>query len=123
MSATAPLPQLTLKAILLGLVLSMVLAGANACLGLSAGMAVSASMPAAVISMAILKLFRDSNILENNIVQTAAAAGESLVAGVIFTLPALIILGYWNVFSYPWVSVIAGLGGLVVYLYRVATQD
>ena len=72
MSAAAPLPQLTLKAILLGLVLSMLLAGANAYLGLFAGLTVSASIPAAVISMAIVKLFRDSNILENNIVQTAA---------------------------------------------------
>ncbi|MDE0363742.1 MAG: oligopeptide transporter, OPT family, partial [Rhodospirillaceae bacterium] len=119
MSVTAPLPQLTLKAILLGLVLSMVLAGANAYLGLFAGMTVSASIPAAVISMALLKLFRESNILENNIVQTAASAGESLAAGVIFTLPALIILGYWNVFSYPWVSVIAGLGGLLGVLFTI----
>ena len=70
--SAVPLPQLTVKAILLGLVLSMVLAGANAYLGLFAGLTVSASIPAAVISMAILKLFRDSNILENNIVQTAA---------------------------------------------------
>ena len=119
MSAVAPLPQLTLKAILLGVVLSMVLAGANAYLGLFAGMTVSASIPAAVISMAILKLFKESNILENNIVQTAASAGESLAAGVIFTLPALIILGYWNVFSYPWVTAIAGLGGLLGVLFTI----
>jgi putative OPT family oligopeptide transporter len=114
-----PLPQLTVKAIVLGLALSMVLAGANAYLGLFAGMTVSASIPAAVISMAVLKLFRDSNILENNIVQTAASAGESLAAGVIFTLPALIILGYWNVFQYAWVSVIAGLGGLLGVLFTI----
>ena len=57
--------------------------------------------------MAILKLFKESNILENNIVQTAASAGESLAAGVIFTLPALIILGYWDVFEYAWVSIVA----------------
>jgi len=119
MSAAPPLPQLTLKAIILGLVLSMVLAGANAYLGLFAGLTVSASIPAAVISMAILKLFKESNILENNIVQTAASAGESLAAGVIFTLPALIILGYWNVFEYAWVSVIAGLGGLLGVLFTV----
>jgi putative OPT family oligopeptide transporter len=119
MAAVTPLPQLTLKAILLGLVLSMVLAGANAYLGLFAGMTVSASIPAAVISMAILKLFKDSNILENNIVQTAASAGESLAAGVIFTLPALIILGYWNVFEYGWVSLIAGLGGLLGVLFTI----
>jgi putative OPT family oligopeptide transporter len=119
MAAVTPLPQLTLKAIVLGLVLSMVLAGANAYLGLFAGMTVSASIPAAVISMAILKLFKESNILENNIVQTAASAGESLAAGVIFTLPALIILGYWDVFEYAWVSIIAGLGGLLGVLFTI----
>ena len=119
MAAVTPLPQLTLKAILLGLVLSMVLAGANAYLGLFAGLTVSASIPAAVISMAILKLFKNSNILENNIVQTAASAGESLAAGVIFTLPALIILGYWDVFEYMWVSMIAGLGGLLGVLFTI----
>ena len=76
MSAAVPLPQLTLKAILLGLVLSMLLAGANAYLGLFAGLTVSASIPAAVISMAILKLFRDSNILENNIVKPLPRRGS-----------------------------------------------
>jgi putative OPT family oligopeptide transporter len=112
-------PQLTTKAIFLGIALSMILAGANAYLGLFAGMTVSASIPAAVISMAILRLFRDSNILENNIVQTAASAGESLAAGVIFTIPALVILGYWDVFDYWWVSVIAGLGGLLGVLFTI----
>ena len=113
MSRAEPLPQLTPKAILLGIVLSAILAGANAYLGLFAGLTVSASIPAAVISMAVLKFFRNSNILENNIVQTAASAGESIAAGVIFTMPALIILGYWQVFDYVWVSLIAGLGGLL----------
>ena len=74
MNQAKELPQLTVKAIALGIVLSMILAGANAYLGLFAGMTVSASIPAAVISMGILRLFRDSNILENNIVQTAASA-------------------------------------------------
>ena len=87
------LPQLTIKAIVLGILLSMILAGANAYLGLFAGMTVSASIPAAVISMGILRMFRESNILENNLVQTAASAGESLAAGVIFTIPGLVILG------------------------------
>ena len=119
MAAAQPLPQLTVKAIVLGLVLSMVLAGANAYLGLFAGMTVSASIPAAVISMAVLKLFKNSNILENNIVQTAASAGESIAAGVIFTIPALIILGYWNVFDYMWVTVIAGLGGLLGVMFTI----
>src|SRR5690606_17460606 len=113
------LPQLTLKAVALGIVLSAVLAGANAYLGLFAGLTVSASIPAAVISMAILRLFRESNILENNIVQTAASAGESLAAGVIFTLPALILLNYWNAFDYLWVTAIAGLGGLLGVLFTI----
>ena len=112
-------PQLTVKAIILGIVLSVVLAGANAYLGLFAGLTVSASIPAAVISMAILSLFKRSNILENNIVQTAASAGESLAAGVIFTLPALILLGYWEVFDNLWVMAIAGLGGLLGVLFTI----
>lgn len=112
-------PQLTLRAILLGIVLSMVLAGANAYLGLFAGMTVSASIPAAVISMALLRMFRNANILENNIVQTAASAGESVAAGVIFTLPALILLGHWDAFDYWWVLTIAGLGGLLGVLFTI----
>ena len=116
---TRELPQLTLKAVLLGIILSVVLAAANAYLGLFAGMTVSASIPAAVISMGLLRLFRESNILENNIVQTAASAGESLAAGVIFTMPALIILDYWDVFDYWWVSAIAGVGGLLGVLFTV----
>lgn len=119
MSSSTVLPQLTVKAVLLGLILSVVLAGANAYLGLFAGLTVSASIPAAVISMAILRLFKNSNILENNIVQTAASAGESLAAGVIFTIPALILLGYWDVFEYWWVSAIAGIGGLLGVLFTI----
>jgi len=114
-----PLPQLTVKAITLGVLLSAILAGANAYLGLFAGLTVSASIPAAVISMAVLRLFRQSNILENNIVQTAASAGESIAAGVIFTFPALILLNYWDVFDYAWVTVIAGLGGLLGVLFTI----
>ena len=113
------LPQLTVKATVLGLLLSALLAGANAYLGLFAGLTVSASIPAAVISMAVLKFFKTSNVLENNIVQTAASAGESLAAGVIFTMPGLIILGYWHVFHYWWVTVIAGLGGLLGVLFTI----
>jgi putative OPT family oligopeptide transporter len=119
MNTVSVRPQLTVKALLLGAILAMVLAAANAYLGLFAGLTVSASIPAAVISMGILKLFRDSNILENNIVQTAASAGESVAAGAIFTLPALILLGYWDVFDYWWVSAIAGLGGLLGVLFTI----
>ena len=113
------MPQLTVKAIVTGVVLSIILSGANAYIGLFAGLTVSASIPAAVMSMAVLSLFRRSNILEHNIVQTAASAGESLAAGVIFTLPALLMLNYWNVFDYWWVSVIALVGGLLGVLYTI----
>jgi len=113
------LAEITLKAVLLGVLLSAVLAGANAYLGLLAGMTVSASIPAAVISMGVLRLFRRSNILENNIVQTAASAGESLAAGAIFTLPALLILRTWSDFDYWQTTMIAGLGGLLGVLFTV----
>ena len=98
----------------------MILASANAYLGLFAGMTVSASIPAAVLSMAILKQLRNSNILENNIVQTAASAGESLAAGVIFTLPALVLMGYWkNGFNYLEVAKISAIGGIIGVLFTV----
>ena len=119
MNSPVELPQLTTKAIILGILLSMVLAGANAYLGLFAGMTVSASIPAAVISMGVLRLFKNSNILENNIVQTSASAGESVAAGVIFTMPALILLNADEFFSYWWVSAIAGFGGLLGVLYTI----
>jgi uncharacterized oligopeptide transporter (OPT) family protein len=113
------LPEITLKAFLLGIILSVILAGANAYLGLFAGMTVSASIPAAVISMGVLRIFGKTNILENNIVQTAASAGESLAAGVIFTLPALVMMGYWDSFPFLWVTLIAGLGGLIGVLFTI----
>jgi len=85
------LPELTLKVVVLGVLLAVVMAAANAYLGLYVGMTVSASIPAAVISMAIMRYLK-GNILENNMVKTMAAAGEALAAGVIFTIPALLIL-------------------------------
>ena len=118
-AASETLPEITLRAVMLGMILSVVLAGANAYLGLFAGITVSASIPAAVISMAILRLFRDANILENNIVQTSASAGESLAAGVIFTMPALIILGTWTEFGYLETTLIAGLGGVIGVLFTI----
>ena len=111
--------ELTLKAIVLGVILAAVLAAANAYLGLRVGMTVSASIPAAVISMSILRMFRRRGILENNIVQTAGSAGESLAAGVVFTLPALVILGFWQKFDYMWVTLIAGFGGLLGVLFTI----
>ena len=119
------LPEITAKAVVLGIVLSVILAGANAYLGLFASMTVSASIPAAVVSMGILRglrylrLTKQVNILENNIVQTAASAGESLAAGVIFTIPALVLMGTWESFDYVKVTLISGLGGLVGVLFTI----
>tara|TARA_B100002052_G_scaffold299184_1_gene336111 strand:- start:1141 stop:2973 length:1833 start_codon:yes stop_codon:yes gene_type:complete len=111
--------EITPKAIILGILLSMILGAANAYLGLFAGMTVSASIPAAIISMSILRIFKNSNILENNIVQTAASAGESLAAGVIFTVPALVLMGYWTNFDYFEIFKIACLGGIIGVLFTI----
>src|SRR2546428_1394668 len=96
--AEVTLPEITVKAVILSVVLAAVLAGANAYLGLFARMTVSASIPAAVISIAGLRLFRESNILENNIVHTDASSGEALAAGVIFSIPALQLIVYCESF-------------------------
>src|SRR3972149_2974200 len=86
------IPELTLRAVILGSIISVVFGLANAYLGLKVGMTVSASIPAAVISMAVLRgVLKKGTVLENNIVQTIGSAGESLAAGVIFTIPAFFI--------------------------------
>jgi putative OPT family oligopeptide transporter len=112
-------PQLTFRAVLLAVVLAVVLSAANAYLGLFAGLTIATAIPAAVVSMGVLRLLGGGTILENNIVQTGASAGSSIAAGVIFTIPALIILGYWQDFRYSWVLAIAGLGGLLGVLFSV----
>src|SRR4029079_5281202 len=116
-SNVAPAPQLTFRAIALSVVLAMVLAAANTYLGLFAGMTIASAIPAAVISMAVLRVLGGGGILENNIVQTGASAGSSIASGVIFTIPALVILGHWTEFEYLWVLAIAGLGGLLGVLF------
>lgn len=117
---TASIPELTIRAILLGLVLSVVMGAANVYLGLKAGMTVSASIPAAVIAMLILRgLFRGGSILEANQVQTAASAGESLAAGIIFTMPALILIGEWQRFDYITTTLVAFTGGLLGILFMI----
>jgi len=118
-SANASAPQLTFRAVLLSIVLAVILAAANTYLGLFAGMTIASAIPAAVVSMAVLRLFGGGHILENNIVQTGASAGSSIASGVIFTIPALVILGYWQDFKYSWVLAIAGLGGLLGVLFSV----
>ena len=117
--ASKLLPELTVPVVVLGVVLAAILAAANAYLGMVAGMTVSASVPAAVISMAVLKLLRTGNILQNNNVQTAAASGASIASGVIFTLPALILIGHWSDLNFFETALIAGFGGTLGVLFTI----
>jgi putative OPT family oligopeptide transporter len=114
-----PAPQLTARAIVLAIVLATILAAANSYLGLFAGMTIASAIPSAVVSMAVLRALGGGGILENNIVQTGGSAGQSLASGVIFTIPALVILGYWKDFHFWWVLAISGLGGLLGVLFSV----
>jgi len=112
------IPELTLKAVLVGAILAIVLGAANAYLGLYAGMTVSAVIPGAVMAFAFLRPFKGT-ILEVNIGMMGAAAGEALAAGVIFTIPALVILGTWTEIHYVETTIIALLGGILGVLWMV----
>jgi putative OPT family oligopeptide transporter len=123
--------EFTVRAVLLGLVLSVILGAANAYLGLRAGVTIAATYPAAVISMAILRLGRGT-ILEENLARTAGSIGESVAAGAIFTLPAFMISRAWPAFDTPdayWKStVLMVVGGVLGVLFvslmrRVMVED
>jgi putative OPT family oligopeptide transporter len=110
--------ELTLRGIILGALITVVFTAANVYLGLKIGITFATSIPAAVISMAILKAFRDATIQENNIVQTIASAAGTLSA-IIFVLPGLIMVGWWTGFPY-WLSVaVIGIGGILGVMYSV----
>src|SRR5262250_3734235 len=94
----AKMREFSLRAVLLGLAMTVVLGAANAYLGLRAGQTIAATYPAAVIGMAVLRVFKGS-ILEENIARTAGSIGESVAAGAIFTLPAFLIAGAWPSFD------------------------
>lgn len=112
--ASKTIPELTFQAIALGLVLSLIMCAANIYVGLYAGMTVSAAIPASVISMGVLRgLLKRGTILENNIVHTIASSGESLAAGIIFTVPAMLLLGLWSDFNYLETTLIAMAGGVM----------
>ena len=134
-SATKILPEITTQGIILAIVLGMLLTAANVYLGLYVGMTVSASIPAAVISMAVLRslvkanISKGTNILENNWVQTAVSSGESLAAGVIFTLPALLVMNQtsngevgWAEFPYLKTVIIALVGGTIGVLFSISLR-
>jgi len=110
--------ELTLRGIILGAVLTVILTAANVYAGLKIGLTVATSIPAAVISMAVLKAFRDATIQENNIVQTIASAAGTLSA-IVFVLPGLVMIGWWTGFPY-WLSVaVIGIGGILGVMYSV----
>ena len=123
-SAEKNIAELTVRAIILGLVLGALMTAANTYLGLYMGMTVSASIPAAVMSMLVLRLlkFKDVTILENNAVQTMTSAGESLAAGIIFTMPALLVMGFADEMNFVTVFCVAILGGVLGTIFTIALR-
>ena len=122
--------ELNIKVIIIGILLSIIMGAANVYLGLKAGMTVSASIPASVVGMLILKYINklskkenENSILEANQIQTAASAGESLAAGIIFTMPALIIIGVWQEFDMILTTFIAFTGGLLGILFMIPMRQ
>jgi len=121
MNAVSGMPkrrELTIRGVIIGIVITIVFTAANVYFGLKAGLTFSTSIPAAVISMAILKAMRDATIQENNIVQTVASAAGTL-SSIIFVLPGLIIVGYWSGFPF-WISAgICATGGILGVMYTI----
>jgi putative OPT family oligopeptide transporter len=130
-SSETNMAEFTVKALVIGLVLAVVLGAANAYLGLKAGMTIAATYPAAVIGMALIKIFKGT-ILEENFARTVGSIGESIAAGAIFTIPAFYIAGIWVPFYTPWnyfiSAAIMAAGGVlgimfVALLRRVMVED
>lgn len=118
-SAETSLPELTARGLLLGVVLSIVLGAANMYVGLKAALTVSATIPSAVISMSVLRFFKRSNVLENTVAMTTGSAGEALGAGLIFTIPALLILGVWQEVDLLPAIVVGLCGGLLGVMFTI----
>jgi putative OPT family oligopeptide transporter len=111
-------PELTIRGLIIGIFITLVFTAANVYFGLKAGLTFSTSIPAAVISMAILRGFRDATVQENNIVQTVASAAGTL-SSIIFVLPGLIMIGWWTEFPF-WISfLICALGGILGVMYSI----
>ncbi|MBA2657941.1 MAG: oligopeptide transporter, OPT family [Tatlockia sp.] len=118
-SADKKIAELTIRSVILAIVLTVFLALSNAYLALKLGILTSASIPAAIISMGILRFFKDATILENNAVQTAASAGEAVAGGIVYTIPAMIIIQYWHHFDYFTNFFIAACGGILGVLFSI----
>src|SRR5438445_104339 len=110
--------ELTIRGVIIGVVITLVFTAANVYFGLKAGLTFSTSIPAAVISMAILRGFRDATIQENNIVQTIASAAGTLSA-IIFVLPGLIMVGWWQGFPYWITAAVCAIGGILGVMFSV----
>lgn len=118
MKTSTPLREFTLRGVILGALITLAFTAANVYLGLKVGLTFASAIPAAVISMALLYRFKDSNILENNLVQTQASAAGTL-SSVIFALPALLMLGLWTGFPFWQTALICAAGGTLGVLYTV----
>jgi len=119
--------EFSFKAIFLGIIMAIILGAANAYLGLKAGMTVAATFPAAVIAMAVLRVFKGT-ILEENLARTTGAVGEALAAGAIFTIPAFVMSGVWSEFSYSKATILMLVGGVlgvffVIILRKTLIED
>ena len=119
--ADQELSELTLRALLIGVLMAVVLGAANAYLGMKAGLTVAATFPAAVVAMAALRPFKGS-ILEENLARTTASVGEALVAGAIFTIPAFVISGVWDGLRYWESTLIMLIGGLLGVLFVIVLR-
>src|SRR5207342_1214512 len=113
-----PRTELTLRGLLLGVVITVLFTAANVFFGLKAGLTFATSIPAAVISMALLRGFKNSTIQENNIVQTVASAAGTL-SSIIFVLPGLVMIGWWTGFPYWESFAICALGGILGVMYSI----
>jgi putative OPT family oligopeptide transporter len=118
MMASRSLPELTVRGILLGGVITLLFTAANVYMGLRVGLTFATSIPAAVISMAVLRMFATSNILENNIVQTVASAAGTLAA-ICFILPGLVMVGWWQGFPFWTTAFVCALGGLLGVMFSI----
>ena len=116
--AESDLKEFTIKAVVLGVIMAVVLGAANAYLGMKAGLTVAATFPAAVVAMAALRMLRGT-ILEENVARTTASVGEALIAGAIFTIPAFVISGVWEELRYMESTLIMLIGGLLGVLFVI----
>lgn len=115
---TSEMKELTIRGIVLGGLITLVFTAANVYLGLKVGLTFATSIPAAVISMALLRRFADHTVVENNIVQTIASAAGTLSA-IIFVLPGLIMIGYWTGFNYWETALVCAIGGILGVTYSI----